>query len=239
MYPNLSRIAVLALVALLVAGAAGCGGATRMYDGPKLSKEQRVRLRASDAARVRVIDGEEVSVGGIGYRTFELRPGPHRIEAQYNSSYHAGPNTTVTETGYNYWTLDHDFEPGRTYEVREASISSLGNVVVLAERDEKGDLREVARPTLAPAEPDPPAGGEGSVVIGVAGTGQFNATGRPVYLLPDTPEVRAWAAEGVGTKSAESKLKRRVPNAQRKRAQRQLGYGLGYFEFRDVRRATT
>ena len=211
----------------------GCARTHRLYDGPRRPAGEIAVLKNDASTWVRAIDGQDVPADkpdDFGSVVYELPPGEHRLEVIY----HWAETTTSGQYTYrnsskalNLWTLRHAFEAGKTY--RLGFMMEGGGVWPLLIDGTGGKGEIVAYPELYPRPPTPPAAGEGTTLAGqglLESQGQkYTATGRRIYLLRDTPEARDLLSGGAS---------RRRLTGSGKVVRECRGYGLGYFEFRDV-----
>ena len=236
---------------------AGCGGRAttyRLYDGPDRPEGRIAVVSDTDLVQIFRIDGRPAGSDPYGWPStsdyvgiphlprddFHLEPGPHTLTVRVHSV-EVGFEQAALHRGLNAWTIRHDFEAGRRYGfgVEEVGLADLrAGQPVLVEYD--GGEHLVARPDVAEQRLLPPETGEGAVVVGQGvarkGTnaeaivGELNATGSILLLLLDPgPD-----AGRVSNTIADTRRALRRDKSLPKGVRQTVGYGLGFFEFRDV-----
>ena len=215
-------------VLLALLAVAGCQRVHRLYDGPKRPAAEIAHLRNTGDVWARVIDGEIVphdKPDDLGSVTYELAPGPHRIEAKYHfaqTSHHGNYVSYSSSEAYNMWSLYHDFEAGERYRLSRNDIKGGDEAYLPVLRNSAGEIVAETDRTRRPTTPSH----RGTTLAGVAFDDQYTATGRPIYLLRDGTVTRGLLRHSRDPRD-------RFEDADVLQAV-VYGYGVGFFEFLDV-----
>lgn len=239
-----ARTVRLLSAAALVAVSCGCGAKTiRAYEGDPLPPERAVRIRSGSSITFSAVDGRPIGDFDHSFDLFrysdrvllELTPGPHRLTVGYRAT-----QGNVVQYSVNDQTISHTFAPGDYSFV--VSKESLGTSSVwhpkLIDSKTKAPIVE-AQP---PGRPDAPSASKPgtATVTGVAIVGVQLAAGQRVALIARNKRTDEWAAAWLAWNKRQAAKVNHFdippldPGELKSPVRSTVGYGVGYFEFKDV-----